>query len=178
MRKTWSPRTAALIGLILLAGWAGATAGAATVSPAFVNPLLGFVTVASGDTSCHWPARVVIYTHTQWQTLWAQHVGGQSPNPLSQSCSLPFPASVRPAVDFSQYSVAAIFTDYGPARSLAVKRIAREAHGDVVYYSVNTASGTPPTSVNPFLMVRVQTLSYFVGFIEEPNVIRPSVIRR
>jgi hypothetical protein len=171
-------RGVAVVVLVLLAGWGGSTARAATVSPAFVNPLLGFVTIASGDTSCHWPARVVIYTHAQWLTLWTAHVGGQSLNPLSPGCSLPFPARARPAVDFSQHSVAAIFTDYGPARSLAVKRIAREAHGDVVYYSVNTASGPPPTSVNPFLMVRVETLRYIVGFIEEPNVIRPSVIRR
>jgi hypothetical protein len=171
---------ATLVVLILLAGSGGPTAGAGavTVSPALANGLLGFVTVASGDTSCHWPARVVIYTQAQWLTLWIAHVGGQSLNPLSPGCSLPFPARARPAVDFSQHSVAAIFTDYGPARSLAVKRIAREAHGDVVYYSVNAASGTPPTSVNPFLMVRVETLRYVVGFIEEPNVIRPSVIRR
>ena len=171
---------ATLVILILLAGSGGRTAGAGavTVSPALVHPLLGFVTLASGDTSCHWPARVVIYTHAQWVALWASHVGGQSSNPLGQGCSLSVPPPVQPAVDFSQYSVAAIFTGYGPARSLAVKRIAREAHGDVVYYSQSVASGTPPTSVNPFLMVKVQTLRYIVAFIEEPSIIRPSVISR
>ena len=173
-----SRAAAALVVLVLMAGWGGPTARAApVVSPVLAN-LLAFVPVASGGTSCHWPARVTIYNHTQWAMLWTAHVGGQTLNPFSQGCSLSSPAPPRPWVDFTHYSVAAIFTNYGQPRSLAVNRIVRDAHQDVVYYSVSSSPATPPASLNPFLMVGVQTLNYLVIFIEEPSVIRPSVIRR
>jgi len=167
-------RLISLVALVLLAVPGGPIATAGTVAPVPVNILLGFVTLASGDRSCHWREQVVIRTQSQWLSRWVSHVGQPSQNPFSQTCWHP---SSQPSVDFAHYSVVAIFAGSGPPRSLAIKRIVREANYDVVYYSLSAPSGTSP-AVNPFQIVRTQRLNFVVRFVNEPSVIQAPHVTR